>query len=395
MAINYKQTLLLIMLTVCMLLSGCSFNQAKHEGLVNFDTSNLLNDEVFPTYSNYPIETEQQIYALDKDMSDFIHSSLMHEKDPYKRARKLLKKLFHRSPTELRYQNGANLTAQQAFHQNTANCLSLTILAYSLANEANLNIKFQEVIIPEYWIREGSYNMLTGHVNLKVVGDRKSNFIVVWNGKETVIDFDPNSIKKHFPKNEISKNRVTAMFYNNKGAQALVRSEYDLAYAYFKASIIEDSTFSPVWGNLGLLYKKVGLKGYAEQAYLASVNFNYKNYNAWNNLAILVSEQNRHEEAKTIYSYIHKARMKNPYYHGLLGEEAYFNGDYQVAINHYKKAKSMSDKEHEFYFGLAKSFYKLGEYKKSEYYLLKAKRYANFKDIEDKYQSKLNLLSRL
>lgn len=394
MEVNTKQLSLFFAFSFCMLLTSCS-SSPKQTGLVNTDTSILLVDEAFPTQSNYSIESIEQIYAIDEEMNDFIHSSLMHEKDPYNRARLLLKKLFYRSPEKLRYQNGANLTAQQAFHQNTANCLSLTILAYTLANEANLNIKFQEVLIPEYWIREGSYNMLTGHVNLKVVGDLRTQYKVIWGRKETVIDFDPYSVKKHFPKNVISRNRVTAMFYNNKGAQALVRNDFDLAYVYFKASIQQEPDFSPVWGNLGLLYKKIGLIGYAEQAYLKSVDINYKNYNAWNNLAILVSEQSRHEEAKKIYSYIHRARMKNPYYHGLLGEEAYYNGDYETAISHFKKAKSMSGKEHEFYFGLAKSFYKLGDYKKSEYFLLKAKRYAKFKDIEDKYQNKLNLLSRL
>ena len=384
--------ILFITFSFCMILTACSVNQTEQ---VNVDTSNLLYDDAFPKHLNYSLETEKQIYELDDEMYRFVHSRLLFEEDPYTRARLLLTKLFHRSPEDLRYQNGANLTAQQAFHQNTANCLSLTILAYTLAKEANLQVKFQEVLIPEYWIREGSYNMLTGHVNLKIVGDMKTPYKIVWGKKETVIDFDPYSVKKHFPKNTITKDRVTAMFYNNKGAQALVKNNYNLAYAYFKAAIKQEPDFSPVWGNLGLLYKKVGLISYAEQAYLASVNFNIKNYNAWNNLAILVTEQEKYDEATKIYSFIHKARMKNPYYHALLGEEAFYNGDYRLSISHYKKAKKMADKEHEFYFGLARSYYKLGDYKQSEYYLIKAKRYAHFKDIEDKYQNKLNLLSKL
>ncbi|WNC70340.1 hypothetical protein RI845_09410 [Thalassotalea nanhaiensis] len=394
MKISTKQFTLFFTISLCLLLSGCSSNQATPH-VVDVDTSDLLYDEAFPEHSTFTIETEKQIYALDDEMYDFVHSHLMQKDDPFIRAKLLLTKLFYRSPEKLQYLSGANLTAQQAFHQNTANCLSLTILAYALARESNLDIKFQEVIIPEYWIREGSYNMLTGHVNLKVVGDAKTQYKIVWGRNETTIDFDPYAVKKHFPKNIISKNRVTAMYYNNKGAQALVDDELSLAYAYFKASIIQEHDFSPVWGNLGLLYKKVGLTDYAEQAYLASVKFNNKNYNAWNNLAILVTEQEKYEEATKIYSYIHKARMKNPYYHALLGEEAFYNGDYKLSINHYKKAKTMSDREHEFYFGLARSYYKLGDYKQSEYYLLKAKRYANFKDLEDKYQSKLNLLSKL
>ncbi|KGJ96039.1 tetratricopeptide repeat protein [Thalassotalea sp. ND16A] len=359
------------------------------------DSEKLLYNDAFPSHTEYTIETPEQIYALNDEMKKFIRSHLMYEKDPHARSRKLLKKLFHRSPDSIRYQNGANLTAIQAFNENTANCLSLTILAYALADEANLMVNFQEVLIPEYWIREGDYNMLTGHVNLKVVGDKTTPYKVVWGSLQTTIDFDPYTVKKHFPKNKISKDRVTAMFYNNKGAQALVRNKYNLAYAYFKKSIEQEGSFSSVWGNLGLLYKKVGLNNYAEQAYLAAVNFNRDNYNAWNNLAILENEMGKFDEARKIYGFIHKARMNNPYYHALLGDEAFFNEEYKLAIRHYKKAKSMQPKEHEFYFGLSKSFFKLGNYDLSEHYLSKAKRYAPFKDIKDKYQNKLNLLSSL
>lgn len=381
----------IVLFTVGILSACTSMEQEKN----NVDHLVLLNDNVFPEHKNFTIETQEQIYAIDKDMKSFAYNVLLKEPDPYKRSKLLLKNLFHRSDEDIRYENGANLTAIQAYHKNTANCLSLTILAYALAEEGHLDVNFQEVLIPEYWIRQGDFSLLTGHVNLKVLGHRKEPNRIVMARKETVIDFDPYSVKKSFPKNTISKDRVTAMFYNNKGAQALVRNEYNLAYAYFKASIIQEPTFSPVWGNLGLLYKKIGMFTYSEQAYLASVNYNLKNYNAWNNLAILLSNQGRMDEVRKIESYILKARLANPYYHGLLGDEAFYQGDYLTSIRHYKRAKKMMPKEHEFYFGLARSFYKLGDVKTSEYYLNKARKNAKFKDVEEKYSNKLNLFTRL
>ncbi|MDN3651474.1 tetratricopeptide repeat protein [Thalassotalea ponticola] len=373
-------------------LTGCSTTK---QTLSQADINNLLVDHAFEGYNTVFVESENDIYSLDQAMIDFVHGSIMMEEDAFARSQMLLKKLFYSSPTELRYLNGANLTARQAFHQNTANCLSLTILAYALAKEAQLDIQFQEIDIPEYWVRSGDYNLLTGHVNLKVIGDSHNNYRVVWGGKTTTIDFDPYVVKQHFAKNVISRKRVTAMFYNNKGAQYLVQGDHKSAYAYFKAAITHDPSFSAVWGNIGLLYKQVGLTDRAEQAYLAAVVLDDANLNAWTNLAILLSQEGRVTEAADIHRFIDKSRQSNPYYFALLGDEAYHQGDYEQSIYYYKKADNMLEQQHEFYFGLSRSYYQLGDMTRAERYLAKAKQAANFDDIKRRYQSKLNLLTRL
>lgn len=355
----------------------------------------LLIDDVFPTYQEYTLVEPDDIFALDAEMIEFVDTKLSRIEDPYLRSEALLTKLFNDSAATLRYRKGANLTAIDAYHQQTANCLSLTILAFTLADEANLAVKFQQVEIPEYWVREGSYNMLTGHVNLRVTGDKKSPYKIVWGKSDLLIDFDPYASRHYFTKKVISKERVTAMFYNNRGAQAIVNNEYDLAYAYFKKATQVDAEYSSAWANLGLLYRNVGRYDIAELAYKFAININENNHNAWNNLAILYSSTEKISQANAIYEYLYEVRLDNPFYYGLLGEEAFYRGDYEQSIVHYNKAKRMNPIEHEFYFGLAKAYYKLGELDKSESYLIKAKRYAPFKDIEDKYQSKLSLLTRL
>lgn len=359
------------------------------------ETSNLFYDQAFSHYNEVEIESEQQIFALDKDMKSFVAQKLLTTKDSHERAKRLLVRLFNSSSTSLRYQNGANLIAADTFRENVANCLSLTILAYALANEANLLVNFQQVDIPEYWIRQGGYNMLAGHVNLKITGDKNTAFKVIWGSNNLTIDFDPYITKQHFDKRIISKHHVTAMFYNNKAAQAITRNEYNVAYAYLKKSIKTDETLSASWANLGLLYKKVGLESLAEKSYLAALNINNKNYNTWTNLAILFSEQGKDKEAKEIYSNLTAVRLKNPYYHALLGDEAFYNGDYNIAIKHFKKAKDMNNKEDVFYFGLAKAYFKLGDYEASKYYLLKAKRNSTFSGTRLRYQSKLDVLTKL
>ncbi|WP_394174436.1 tetratricopeptide repeat protein [Thalassotalea litorea] len=376
-----------------LILGGCS--SAPNIDSQPTPLSILLHSDTFPGHKHVKLIDESEIFALSDDMKAFAHGHLLWIEEPKIRAEALLRKLFNRTPSGLVYAQGANLTAQQTFSEQSANCLSLTILAYALAHEVNLSVNFQEVKIPEYWVRDGDYNLLSRHVNLVVTGDRKTQYQRLWGGQLTTIDFDPLVVKKHFDKEVISKRRVTAMFYNNIGANALTSGNYDEAYANFKKSIEVDKGFSAVWGNLGYLYKAHGLISLAKGSYLKAIEQDSDNYNAWTNLGILLKEQGQTKEAEQIAQFIERVRVKNPYYHAVLGDEAYHNGHYQQAIKHFEKASDMQPREHEFYFGLAKSYFKLGDYDRSEKYMSMAKGQANFPDIERKYAQKLKLLSTL
>ena len=82
-------------------------------------------------------------------------------------TKRLLHFLLENGDASLSYQSGATLTANQAYENLNANCLSLSILAYSLADYLGLEGQFQKVHIPEYWALDNGFNLLTGHINLK------------------------------------------------------------------------------------------------------------------------------------------------------------------------------------------------------------------------------------
>jgi hypothetical protein len=71
-------------------------------------------------------------------------------------------------------------------------------MAYALATEAGLNVRFQQIDIPEYWVRNGRYNLLTGHVNLLV--NRADTFrkTIISVRSSLQIDFDPQASKSIF-----------------------------------------------------------------------------------------------------------------------------------------------------------------------------------------------------
>jgi Flp pilus assembly protein TadD len=385
-----KRTLCVLLLCFPLLLA-CQSNQNLHVSQASSPTDLYLDDQ-YLSLEPIHIETEQEIFQLDDGMRAMVQDKLINHYPAHQKARILLKHLFDEENIALSYDGNANVTARQAYHDKIANCMSLTILAYALADEAGMNISFQDVDVPEYWVHNGQYSLLTGHVNLLVEENEDFNKRVLWGEIATRIDFDPFVAKKNFPSHTIEKHTLLAMFYNNKGAEEMLNKNYPLAYQYLKKATTTDEKFSSAWGNLGVLYKLSGHYVMAENAYNHAITLNYKNFTSHGNLALLLNKQGRYSEAKPIEDFIHKARVKNPYYHALLGNEAFFNQSYKQAIQHYKKAIQLDDEQHEFYFGLSKAYFKQNKLVLSKRAMKKAIVLTKTKDTQKQYIAKLNFL---
>lgn len=373
------------LLTACQ--SAPNFMQSKQ-----LSNTSLYIDDKFNNYNDIYIESEEEIFALDDDMQKLVEEKLKSERDNRRKAKKLLKHFFNPEQVGLAYRAGANVVASQAYQNNEANCLSLTIMAYSLAKASNLDVVFQSVKVPEYWVRNGRVNMLTGHVNLKIVDKKSPTKLVFIDRGILEIDFDPYVVKKTFPKKVIGKNTVIAMFYNNKGANAMVKGDYTSAYAYLKAATQVDPTFSSAWGNLGILYRFNGYEKQAVDTYQYAISLNRNNLTAMSNLSMLLHINGQYENAKELDTFIMRQRANNPYYYALLADEKFYIGDYRQAIQHYRKAIKLNKNIHEFYFGLAKIYYMLDETEKAQSYLKKAIAKNRSRQLDEQYIAKLDIL---
>ncbi len=373
------------------LLAACQSYSSEQANKVIPPTNIYLNS-AFKSDNYIHIEIEEEIFQIDDAMRSMVKQKLTHDLTARQKALTLLEHLFTKENVALKYVGSANLTAREAYHSQIANCMSLTIMAYALAKEAGMNIYFQDVAVPEYWTRNGQYSLLTGHVNLLVKENTAVNKQLVWGAKNTQIDFDPFISKKKFPAKIIDKNRLLAMFYSNKGVDALVDNNFPVAYQYFKKATLVDSHLASAWGNLGILYKLAGHYELAEQTYRYSINLKGNNLTTLGNLALLLRSQGRNDEASLIELNIHKRRIRNPYYHALLGNEALFSHNYEDALKHYKKAISLDDEQHEFYFALAKIYFHQNEVNLAQRALRKAIVFTNAKDRQRQYIAKLNFL---
>ncbi|AZZ97717.1 tetratricopeptide repeat protein [Pseudoalteromonas sp. R3] len=376
-----------------LLLSGCESTQVQPEIEMQ-----LLDNAPFKQHS---VESQQSIFALDANIRATLDRYLArHDGSNIKVADQLLQFLVENGDSSLSYMRGANLSATETFYDLNANCLSLSILAFSLSEHLGFKGQFQRVHIPEYWAQTKGYSLLTGHVNVVVTQtnmNTKKNSdhreVLYTRPARVIIDFDPNSRAQKFATSKISKDRITAMFYSNKGAMHMINKEMDLAYSYFKAAIEIDPLYSAAWGNLAVLFRINDHVNQAEALYRQALLINGENKTALGNLALLYELTDRQQQAKDIRAQLHALRKDNPYYQIALGDEAFANEDYDKALRHYRAANKLSSSLHEGYFGLAKVYYIQGELELSRTFLNRALNHANFNHDKKRYRNKLEWLS--
>ncbi|QOL25102.1 tetratricopeptide repeat protein [Thalassotalea sp. LPB0316] len=378
----------LFALCVTFSLVGCQVTEPNTQVFVD----PVYADKAFPYHHNVAIESEEEIFALSEPMEQLVRE-ISREPSSKDRVSELVSFLFESDQIGINYNSSANLTARETFYSQNANCMSLTVLSYALAKAADLPAYFQRVDVPEYWVRNGSYNMLTGHVNLVIFDADRPLAQTVYGKNVYTIDFDPTMRKQAFPSEFVDKNTIMAMFYTNKGADAMVIGDTNKAYAYLKAATLIDPFYDSAWGNLGVLYRQNNLPEQALKVYQNALDINADNLTVLDNMAILYELSGNVTQAQHIRESVHSKRLKNPYYHALLGTEAYYNGEYLAAVNHYKKAIRLDNKQHEFYFGIAKAYAELGELDQVKRSLERAKNYATYNDDELRYDAKIQFLN--
>jgi tetratricopeptide (TPR) repeat protein len=370
------------------------FSACQSTALHIRSSENLLYDQGYSGFSQINIEPEQLVFHLDETAKAFVGSTIEPMKNKMDQMEALVKAIFDRSELNLLYQGDANTIANDTFHAQAANCLSMSIMTYALATEAGFDVDFQEIMIPEYWTRRAGFSLLNGHINLKMLAPNEPN-VFVFNRRSYQVDFDPQSSRRGLPKKVVSKEAVLSMFYNNKGADAVLRKDYVSAYAYFREALMIQPSFHSAWINLGILYRLSNYYPQAENAYQHALAMNSDSLTALENLAYLYTVSGRNEEAEEILAKVAGKRNSNPYYHVNLGEQEMEQEHWDQALAHFRKALALDRGKHEVYFGLARAYFEIGELQQSERYLKQAKNKAGNKHDEERYQSKLEFLNSL
>lgn len=380
---------LISMLALLAITQGCSITESQ----VSVKPQNMYLDEHFET--DETIVPQQELFQITPAMREYVEKRLLHIANPGMQAKTLIKDLFSPDYMNIRYVHDANFTPAETFESGLANCMSLTMLAYVLVNETELKARFMNVEVEENWNVSRQFTQLNGHVNLEVEEPRSNSHVVYFYGKVFTIDFLPMLHTKAKSKRTLTKEQITALFYNNKGADALADYNHSLAYQYFKAASQLAPDLVSVWGNLASLYRQTGHIKEAEELYTYAIAMAPDNLNIQENLALLYRKTGRHSQADKLYSRVERARKNNPYYYSMLAEQALFRNEPEQAMSLYRKAIRLQRKEHTFYFGLAKTAMLMNQLEDAEKYLQRAKDLAKGAREKQKYESKISALASL
>jgi tetratricopeptide (TPR) repeat protein len=383
-----KLTMVLLSLT---LLAGCQSTADHHR--LHRPAQTLLLDTHFAK-PQQQIESPEQIFALPAEVVQDLRVAVLAYTDPQERSLALLKFIFNEGGDVLEYVNSATLVASETLTRRQANCLSLTILAYSLADALGFATQFQDVDVPEYWITRSGNSFLNGHVNLIVNPDTNLKGLgqIVYRQSNFLIDFDRVPSRSKLKTTEVGRPAIISMFYNNKAADAMFIKDYDAAYQYLKAAIAFGPELSANWNNLAVLYRHKQLYAAAEQVYLHSLMLEPDHSNTMANLAMLYQVTGRLQQATELEKKIAQKRLTNPFYFVMLGNEAFAMNDAETALAHFRHSLKLQPNTPEALFGMAQSYLLKGDLAKASSYLQSAKKSAEPGPERRRYQSKLNLL---
>lgn len=375
-------------------LVGCATIQSPK---ATFDPAKY--DSHFAGYQDVPLVAQSSIFHLNESSRAYVRQRSELAAKTHDKALALINDLFSPAQLALDYVHGANTVAQDTFDSGKANCLSLTILAFAMAEEAGLSVKFYEVFQQESWSQLGDFDLANGHVNLKVSGAYRSNALQgIPSVKRTyTVDFFPTVREGKFKTTEINKQTIVSYFYSNLAAKALIERDNLTAYANIRESIRINPNDSSAWNNLALVLKRQKLDELAILAYEQAIDLRADNFTAWENLAVLLDksggDNSSNKRAQEIRQKLDKQRRENPNFYIRLGNRFLVDGELDSAEDAFRQSLRLNGKNHVAWFGLARVSADRGNLEDTKSNLAKARKYAKESGFKRRYASKLAALS--
>jgi tetratricopeptide (TPR) repeat protein len=375
-------TLLLVIATV--LLTSCAtLDESKYKTPGKPITAEEIVN-ASPLADEAAAENLAQIDILEMtpEMIAFVEKSNDGLQNRYARMKRLVYAVMGEDNFELIYDEKTR-TAAETFRDRRGNCLSFTNMFIAMSRHLDVQADYQEVDIPPDWSLAGDSFLFSQHVNVLVdlgVGERR------------VVDFNIYDFHVLYERRVISDARARAHYFSNIGVDLMLAGDTRLAYANFRQSIIEDSTFSPAWINVGILHRREGYPNYAEAAYKQALEIDQFNLIAMSNLANLYEQEERVELAELYRNKVETHRMNNPYYRFQLAQQAVIDGDYDAAIDHLKFAIKKREEEDRFYFLMGLSYRMKGDMEEASTWIARAEELAKDDVDRQRYHNKMDRL---
>jgi tetratricopeptide (TPR) repeat protein len=318
--------------------------------------------------------------ALDDAMRAFIDESIgrTHQKSAV--LGRLLRSMQEHGFFTLEYVVDDTHTARETFHAKRGNCISFTMLFVTLARESGLRASYQIVDVPPVWNAATELTVIANHINA---------LIELPSGRDYIVDFNESSYNARYEREKISDEHALALFFNNLGAEAMLRQDPATAFHYFREAITLDPDVADPWVNLGLLYARHERYQHAEGAYLRALDVEPTQRSALTNLANLYDALGNAALAEQYSERIRRYQQRNPYYHFVVAQQAFEANRLEEAQQAMKRAIQLKRDDHDFHYLLGLTQIELGELARATASLQRARDYADTGALKAKYDEVL------
>jgi len=333
------------------------------------------------------VPSPEQVLAIPAPLRQMLQTRVIaRHSSREQRLQALAEMIFGAQALDLQYDPTATYTLTEIWQKRQANCLAFTLLFATLAREAGIQARVQEVdrVVSWYQDQEQGVVYSVGHVNVGIMVD----------GRGGTVDLDRNILYDRRGPHPISLDRALAHFYNNRGAERMTAGDKVGARAFFTAALARAPDFAPTWNNLGVLDSRDGDLAGARAALENALRLDDREDSALINASVLYRRLGLVTQAQALEQRLKAVQRDDPFAQYMAGAAAERNGDLATAIRYYRRAVQLYDNAHQFHFGLARAYFLSGQLARADRELTRARSLGGSVN-QQRYQAKLDGLSRL
>ena len=371
------------------LLSGCATTAVDQSSIAQRARA-LFNDAAFTPPAEKVDAT--QIFAVSDAMRRYLQVDIAPQLQSMGYLRGLIDALYSKQHLKIDYDAELTRTAAQTFDARVGNCLSLVIMTAALSKQLGLRVYYQRVAVEETWTRAGGLYFASGHVNITLgrvqselrMGHRDDSLLT--------IDFYPQAVTRRALTWSLEESTIVAMYFNNRAAEALAKGDINQAYWWTREAILADASFVNSYNTLGVVYRRRGDLLAAEAALMLASAIDASNLHVMSNLAIVLNEQGRLDEALALNQKIDRLRPEPPFHFFNAGMAALERGELHSARSLFAKEVERAPYSGEFHYWLGVAHARLGEVARARAHLALALEYSATRKEHAIYAAKLDFL---
>lgn len=263
---------------------------------------------------------------------------------------------------QLQYTLEPTRNAVATYETRAGNCLSFVNLFVGVAREMGLNPSYVEVTDLQRWNHREGMVVSQGHIVAGMYID----------GVLRTFDFLPYRQKAYKTFNPIDDLTAAAHFYNNLGAEALLRGDLERARELLTTATRIAPRFDKAVNNLGVVEARSGHPEKALEIYQRGLQISPGNSTLLTNMARAFQQLGRNDEARELLAKIEEANTGNPFFFIYQAEVALGRGDNAKAIDYMTRALRLDSELPEVHLGFVKVYLALGDLEKARHHLGRA-----------------------